>query len=162
MKRLLTVLLVIAASISCNDNLQTSKTTKKAVTLDGEKVFTGICTAFGTETKEVSIYYVEDEDVYYPAYYYSGEGSFDFKWDKATNKVSIQACYTDLYSGLYPICTLSQEDYERIMGAEAEASYYDPTTKTFTFNILYETADDSGNRLQFTDTVKYVVDQATE
>ena len=146
-----------ATLVSCNDWTSTSKISSKTVTLDGVKVFTGTCTAFGTETENVTMYYVEAEDVYYPAYYCAGEGSFDFKWDKETNKISIQECETGLFYGFCPVDTASQEEYESTMGSEAQPSYYDPVTKTFTFNILYKTQNENYEAIWFTDTATYVV-----
>ena len=158
---ILTAFLAVPALTSCSDNFKTTSTSSSgsSISLDGVKVFTGTCTAFGVTTKEVPMYYVEDEDVYYVAYYYSGDGSFDFKWDKTTNKVSIQECCTGFFYSFYPVYTVSQEVYESTMGADAQPSYYDPATKTFTFNILYETVDDYSNTVQFLDTVTFVVDQ---
>ena len=151
-------IIAIAALASCDDSTNSSKISSQSSVLSGEKVFTGTCTAFGTETKDVSIYYVAEEDVYYPAYYYSGEGSFDFKWDKTTNRISIQECCTGLFNGFNPIDALSQEEYETTLGSEAQPSYYDPDTQTFVFNILYETADESGATYRFTDKVTFVVE----
>ena len=145
--------------VSCDDSLKTNKLSSSGGSLDGEIVFTGTCTAFGATTNDVAMYYVAEEDVYYPAYYYAGEGSFDFKWDKLTNKLSIQECCTGLFYDFYPINTLSQEVYESTLGSDAQPSYYDPVTKTFTFNILYEVKDENGESMLFTDEVKYVVNE---
>ena len=146
----------VATLVSCNKD-QTSKISSGGVALTDEKVFTGTCTAFGIVTEEVPMYYVAEEDVYYLAYYYYGNGSFDFKWDKATGKLSVQECSTGLFYGFCAIDALSQDEYEQTLGAEAKPSYYDPVSKTFTFNILYQTADEAGDILQIIDEVTYVV-----
>jgi len=100
--------------------------------------------------------YMKEEDLYYLDYFYDGDGSFGFKWDKTTNVISIVQCDTGLcYNYFYPIDFLSQATYEVEMGVNALPSYYSPDEDKFYFNVLYQTAESDNQIFRNTASITY-------
>lgn len=139
---------------SCNKNDRTGGIAKPGK-LEGTVISKGVCNAFNSTTESAQMCFVERTGIYYIDYFCNGDGSFGFTWDKTTNRISIIEFETGLFSGMYPVDFLSQEDYEREMGDNAEPSLYDPATNLFTFNVLYQTAVEDGVLVRFPTKITY-------
>ena len=128
---------------------------------DGELVYTGTMNALDVKTEGAQIYYVKGDDLYYVYGFYSGSGSFDFKWDRETNKITMLESMTGLFYGENIICVLSQEDYLKYTDpSEVKDSYYDPESGTFYFNVMLETAD--YNQVVFQESYQFVFTISTD
>lgn len=126
--------------VSCDKDNYTKGGLVKPEKLEGTVVSKGVCNAFNATSESAQMCFVERTGTYYIDYFCNGDGSFGFTWDKTTNRISIIEFETGLFSGMYPIDFLSQKDYEAEMGEAAEPSFFNPETKLFTFNVLYQTA----------------------
>lgn len=140
---------------SCNKDNSIKSSPGKQGKITGEVISRGTCTAFNTTSETAIMHYEKGTGTYYLDYFYNGEGSFAFTWDKSTNRLSLIEFETGLHNGFYPIDFLSQKDYETEMGDKAEPSFYNPAEDVFTFNILYQTAIDDGVFVHYPTTITY-------
>lgn len=143
------------ALVSCDNDNYTKGGLVKPEKLEGTVISKGVCNAFNATTESAQMCFVERTGTYYIDYFCNGDGSFGFKWDKTTNRISIIEFETGLFSGMYPIDFLSQKDYESEMGDNAEPSLFDPVTNLFTFNVLYQTAIEDGVLVRFPTKITY-------
>lgn len=144
--------------LSCNKDNTSSSSIKRTIKM--EEISTGSCTISGNTYEGATLYYAESLGEYYLHCFFKGEGLFCFKWDKTTNKISLVDCATGLYNYSNPIYFLSQSAYETEMGASASPSYYNPESNTFTFNVMYETANFDGTPIMGTMAITYIPSKA--
>lgn len=105
-------------------------------------LFKGTSTAFGVKCENLTLYKTNVEKEYFIPYFFDGAmGELDFFWDTETGEISMENTFTGLFNLSYPIYVLDQKEYESIQGANAQSSYFDKASGTFTFSVAVETAD---------------------
>lgn len=109
-------------------------------------VFKGASTFLEEKESDLTLYSTQYEGIYFIPFFFKGnDGELDFHWNKETNKIEIYESFTGIYDTAgYPIYVLPQNKYEAAMGQNARESFYDPESKSFTFNILLELRDGKG------------------
>lgn len=103
------------------------------------------------------MYSTEVEGEYYIPKFFQGDGGLEFYWDSKTNDVRIKIGYAGISTALTEVEVAPQADYEALTGAEALKSFYDPATKTFTFNVLMITSDGEGNLIKIVSTLYFKI-----
>ncbi len=70
--------------------------------------------------------------------HWGGDVNFDFTWDQSTNKCEVSEQFTGAVNSTYGdvfVCDAPHYDAEQTY--DEYPCYYDPATKTFTFNLVY-------------------------
>lgn len=115
---------------------------------DCTPLYVGCTTVLEEVCEKVTLYATETQNEYYIPYFFMGNGELTFKWDRTTNLLSLIESYTGLFNVGNPIYVISQSNYRLYMDKDAKDSFYDPATQMFTFNVMFETASETGTILR--------------
>lgn len=133
------------ATISCNSDNNSTSLNRVDAFAGCTPLYVGNSTALEEVTKDLILYYVDDEDVFWIPYFFKDtQGQIEFKWNRETNKIEMRETVTGMYNEGYPVYVLSQKQYNNMLGSEAKESYYDPATKSFTFCVLLQMSTETG------------------
>ena len=127
--------------------------------LDGcTALYNGFSTAFGVEQKDLVLYSTEKENQYYIPGFFSGIGGLEF-YHFPNDSLAVCESWVGLNASYYPIFVIDQERYNELAGNEALKSAYDPINGLYTFNVMFETANDDGV-FQMKDVITFKVTSA--
>ena len=138
------ILSATACGTKLPDTTTTTTTTTPVVDAKSTPVFKGTGHALQEDTNDLTMYKTSLENEYCIPNFFKGVGELLFFWDKNTNTLSLEESYTAMSNGFYPIYIMSQDHYNSYKGSRAQRSFYEPTDKTFFFDVVMETADDDG------------------
>ena len=110
------------------------------------------------EQKDLVLYSTEKENQYYIPGFFSGIGGLEF-YHFPNDSLAVCESWVGLNASYYPIFVIDQERYNELAGNEALKSAYDPINGLYTFNVMFETADDDGV-FQMKDVITFKVTSA--
>ncbi len=144
------------------DDYNTTSWTPSAALDDCTPLYVGNTTVLEEVCEKVTLYATNTKDEYYIPYFFMGNGELAFTWDKKTNLLSLIESYTGLFNVGNPVYVISQSNYQLYMNNDARDSYFDPATQMFTFNVMFETASETGLILRQPTVLYYQITEAVE
>lgn len=151
-------LAVSLSAISCKEDPDPATFGINVSMDDLTPLYKGVSEHFGNKTEDAILYATKVEDLFYIHQFFGEDGGgLGFKWDRETNKISVEESFTGLLGEGGPVYVLSQGKYLFYTGEEALDSFFSPSTGIFSFYVVMETADAIGQPVQFTTVLNYSI-----
>ena len=146
-------------SVSCKEDTGGSASLGIQLSLDDlTPLYKGTSSFMGNSKSDVVLYSTKIENLYYIHQFFGEDGGgLGFTWDRQTNKISLEESFTGLLGEGGPVFVLSQSKYLFYAGEDAIESFFSPATGVFSFYVVMETADATGQAVQFTTVLNFSI-----